>query len=220
MVAVEESRAVSKQRVLQSITPHGEQKGTAVSARLVGAEATPAQIVCRSPANAKPAKWAPVKRVVLGKQRQVKMGVGPPKSRGVGHPKQNGGLARVASPGPGSRRRACGRAAAKSAMAALMSLRAADMSGALGPVWRPTTPSTGWLVAETWGLLQRASLYPGAGRPEEWAVSAPRIGGGRPQRRPEIRLRLPTLKPKPQQQHPRRVEENRRALVSWRHSVE
>ena len=67
------------------------------------------------------------------------------------------------------------------------------------------TLSTGSLVAETVGLLNRASRYQEA---EELAVAALSEAAS-PQEEAEIRLRLPTLTKHSAQ---RRVEENRRAL--------
>ena len=72
------------------------------------------------------------------------------------------------------------------------------------------TLTTGSLVAETVGLLNRASRYEEA---EELAVAALSEVAS-PEEEAEIRLRLPTLNKHSTQ---RRVEENRRALRLRRH---
>jgi DNA-binding CsgD family transcriptional regulator len=82
---------------------------------------------------------------------------------------------------------------------------AADLSTRALELLHADDPEHGSLVAETVGLLNRASRYAEA---EELAVVA-LSGVASPQEEAEIRLRLPTLnKHSPQ----RRVEENRRAL--------
>jgi DNA-binding CsgD family transcriptional regulator len=82
---------------------------------------------------------------------------------------------------------------------------AADLSQRALELLPADDPEHGSLVAETVGLLNRASRYEEA---EELAVAA-LSGVASPQEEAEIRLRLPTLnKHSPQ----RRVEENRRAL--------
>jgi DNA-binding CsgD family transcriptional regulator len=82
---------------------------------------------------------------------------------------------------------------------------AADLSRRALELLPPDDGAHGLLVAETVGLLNRASRYPEA---EELAVAA-LLEAASPQEEAEIRLRLPTLNRHSVQ---RRVEENRRAL--------
>jgi DNA-binding CsgD family transcriptional regulator len=82
---------------------------------------------------------------------------------------------------------------------------AADLSKRALELLPPQDPEHGLLVAETVGLLNRASRYAEA---EELAVAA-LSDVASPQEEAEIRLRLPTLAKHSAQ---RRVEENRRAL--------
>src|SRR6185437_10505776 len=82
---------------------------------------------------------------------------------------------------------------------------AADLSRRALELLPAQDPEHGLLVAETVGLLNRASRYPEA---EELAVAALSQAAS-PQEEAEIRLRFPTLNKHSAQ---RRVEENRRAL--------
>ena len=82
---------------------------------------------------------------------------------------------------------------------------AADLSRRALELLPAQDPERGSLVAETVGLLNRASRYPEA---EELAVAALSEVAS-PEQEAEIRLRLPTLNKHTVQ---RRVEENRRAL--------
>src|SRR4029079_1382069 len=82
---------------------------------------------------------------------------------------------------------------------------AADLSRRALELLPPDDGAHGLLVAETVGLLNRASRYPEA---EELAGAA-LLEAASPQEEAEIRLRLPTLNRHSVQ---RRVEENRRAL--------
>jgi predicted ATPase/DNA-binding CsgD family transcriptional regulator len=81
---------------------------------------------------------------------------------------------------------------------------AADLSQRALELLAADDPEHGILVAETVGLLNRASRYAEA---EELAVAA--LSEASPQEEAEIRLRLTTLT---KHSTPRRVEENRRAL--------
>jgi DNA-binding CsgD family transcriptional regulator len=82
---------------------------------------------------------------------------------------------------------------------------AADLSKRALELLPTQDPEHGLLVAETVGLLNRASRYHEA---EELAVAA-LLEAASPQEEAEIRLRLPTINKHSTQ---RRVEENRRAL--------
>ncbi len=82
---------------------------------------------------------------------------------------------------------------------------AADLSQRALELLPAQDPEHGLLVAETVGLLNRASRYPEA---EELAVAA-LLEAASPQEEAEIRLRLPTINKHTTQ---RRVEENRLAL--------
>src|ERR1700722_12473939 len=81
---------------------------------------------------------------------------------------------------------------------------AADLSKRALELLAADDAEHGQLVAETVGLLNRASRYAEA---EDLAVAA--LSEASPQEEAEIRLRLPTLT---KHSTPRRVEENRRAL--------
>ena len=96
-------------------------------------------------------------------------------------------LARSAEPGDRRRSARCGRP--RNRLATVMPVRAADLSKRALELLPAHDAEHGPLVAETVGLLNRASRYPEA---EELAVAALSEVAS-PQEEAEIRLRLPTL---------------------------